>query len=367
MRDLLTQLNINSFLLIPVELVIAFSCAILVIYLKNKLFSWLIEQFEATNNIWDESIIQAIVWPSTIAILFGLILYTIEILSPLLPDKNEYVTILSDIRTVGSLIIFASFLIQLVKSIEYNYFKMIDKDSTLESASSYILGKIIKLIIITITIFTILKTQRQDFLALLTVGGAGSLIIGLAAKDMLSNFFGGLTIYLDKPFKVGDMVVTYDHELEGVVEKIGWRSTRIRTLEKRPVSVPNNIWSNIPVENASRISSHRINQVISLRYQDATKIKDIVQDIKNTINNLPGIDNSQLNIVQLNEFGSYSLNILINIYMKVMDRPTFLNIKQDVLFKIIEIVHSHQADFAVPTTNLNVSDKIISTINNSKT
>ena len=106
---------------------------------------------------------------------------------------------------------------------------------------------------------------------MLTFGGVGGLIVGLAAKDLLSNFFGGMMIYFDRPFKVGDWIRSPDRQIEGTVERIGWRMTIIRTFDKRPLYVPNSVFSSIVVENPSRMLNRRINETFGLRYQDADK------------------------------------------------------------------------------------------------
>ena len=103
---------------------------------------------------------------------------------------------------------------------------------------------------------------------LLAFGGIGGIAVGFAAKDLLANFFGGLMIYLDRPFSVGDWIRSPDKEIEGTVEDIGWRLTRIRTFDKRPLYIPNSIFASISVENPSRMSNRRIYEKIGIRYDD---------------------------------------------------------------------------------------------------
>ena len=92
----------------------------------------------------------------------------------------------------------------------------------------------------------------------LAFGGIGGIAVGFAAKDLLANFFGGLMIYLDRPFSVGDWIRSPDKNIEGTVEEIGWRLTRIRTFDKRPLYVPNSTFTQISVENPSRMLNRRI-------------------------------------------------------------------------------------------------------------
>jgi len=94
------------------------------------------------------------------------------------------------------------------------------------------------------------------------------ILVGSVAKDMLANIFGGLMIQMDKPFSTGDWIRTTDKSIEGVVEKIGWRMTRIRTFNKNPLYVPNGIFSTIPIETPSRMTNREIYVVIGIRYDD---------------------------------------------------------------------------------------------------
>ena len=145
---------------------------------------------------------------------------------------------------------------------------------------------------------------------LLTFGGVGGLIVGLAAKDLLSNFFGGMMIYFDRPFKVGDWIRSPDRQIEGTVERIGWRMTIIRTFDKRPLYVPNSVFSNIVVENPSRMLNRRINETFGLRYQDANKLALIVDDVKAMLETHPDIDAKQTLIVNFDKFGPSTLTSL---------------------------------------------------------
>ena len=86
-------------------------------------------------------------------------------------------------------------------------------------------------------------------------GGIGGIAIGFAAKDLLANFFGALMIFLDRPFSIGDWIRSPDREIEGVVEDIGWRSTKIRTFDKRPLFIPNSAFASLTVENASKMQT----------------------------------------------------------------------------------------------------------------
>ena len=129
--------------------------------------------------------------------------------------------------------------------------------------------------------------------SILTLGGVGGIVVGFAAKDMLANVFGGLMIQMDKPFSTGDWIRTTDKSIEGVVEKIGWRMTRLRTFNKNPVYVPNSIFATIPIETPSRMTNRQIHEVIGIRYDDIAQMESILEKVEELLAKSEHIDNDQ--------------------------------------------------------------------------
>ena len=197
-----------------------------------------------------------------------------------------------------------------------------------------------------------MQTFGLSLSGLLTFGGVGGLIVGLAAKDLLSNFFGGMMIYFDRPFKVGDWIRSPDRTIEGTVERIGWRMTIIRTFDKRPLYVPNSVFSNIVVENPSRMLNRRIKETIGIRYDDASKLEVIITDIQTMLENHPDIDTKQTLFVNFNAFGPSSLDFIIYTFTKTVSWVRYQQVKQDVLLKVLNIIHQHGGDVAFPTQTL---------------
>ena len=137
------------------------------------------------------------------------------------------------------------------------------------------IAKLLRISVIIIGFLIALQSIGYSISGVLAFGGVGGIAVGFAARDLLANFFGGLMIYMDRPFNVGDWIRSPDKEIEGTVEKIGWRSTTIRTFDKRPLHVPNSIFSNISVENPSRMSNRRIKETIGIRYDDLSKMEKL--------------------------------------------------------------------------------------------
>ena len=147
---------------------------------------------------------------------------------------------------------------------------------------------------------------------------------------MLANFFGGLMIYLDRPFRKGDWIRSPDRDIEGTVENVGWRQTAIRNFRKNVVYIPNSVFMNIIVENPSRMTHRRIREVIGLRYKDLSKMVPIVNAVKDMILNHPDIDHQQTTIVNFNSYNDSSLDFFIVTYAKTTEWARYHEIKQNV-------------------------------------
>ena len=188
----------------------------------------------------------------------------------------------------------------------------------------------------------------------LAFGGIGGIAVGFAARDLLANFFGALMIFLDRPFSVGDWIRSPDRNIEGTVEDIGWRQTRIRTFDKRPLYIPNSVFTSLAVENPSRMLNRRIYETIGLRYDDIDQMQAVLVDIKAMLKAHPDIDHDQILMVNFNAFGPSSVDFFVYTFTKTTVWVEYHAIKEDVLLKIAAIVAAHDAEIAFPTQTLHL-------------
>lgn len=218
--------------------------------------------------------------------------------------------------------------------------------------SARIMSRIIKITIIVVLVLLYGEHFGMSLSGLLTFGGIGGLAVGMAGKDILSNFFSGIMLYFDRPFSIGDWIRSPDRNIEGTVAEIGWRITKIKTFDNRPLYVPNSLFSSISVENPGRMTNRRITTTIGLRYEDAAKVGVIVEAVREMLKNHPAIDQRQTLLVYFNQFADSSLNIMVYCFTKTTVWAEWLAAQQDVYLKIIDIVQSHGADFAFPSQTL---------------
>jgi len=171
-------------------------------------------------------------------------------------------------------------------------------------------------------------------------------------------FFGGLIIYLDRPFKTGDWIRSPDRKIEGTVEKIGWRMTQIRSFDKRPLYIPNSIFTSIIVENPSRMLNRRIYETIGIRYDDLQQMDKIVNNVKQMLVEHKEIDEHQTLIVNFNAFSDSSVDFFVYTFTKTTNWIKFHEVKQDILIKISEIIALQNAEIAFPTTTVHLDQNL---------
>lgn len=322
----------------------------------RKVFRFMLDRAEETHNLWDDAVVIAFKSPIQWAIwLFGLNLaamFTAEVNDL---GWSDNLTVANKVATV---VVIAWILLRLISRVEVNMTTAEYMTKPMDITTATAIRKLLHASIVITAGLVILQSFGISIGGVLAFGGIGGIAIGFAAQDLLANFFGAMMIYLDKPFAVGDWIRSPDRQIEGTVEDIGWRQTLIRTFDKRPLYVPNSIFTKIAVENPSRMSNRRIYETIGVRYDDADKVEGIVNSVRSMLKNHLEIDQKQTLIVNLNLFGPSSLDFFVYTFTKTTDWVRYHEIKQDVLLKIEEIVSSAGASIAFPTQTIHLSENM---------
>ena len=238
------------------------------------------------------------------------------------------------------------FVLLIQEHLMYHSVKNYDKTSVLA------FGQIAIALTIVLSVLIILQFLGVNFTGLLAFGGFSGIAIGFAAKDLLANFFGAIMIYMDKPFKVGDWIRSPDREIEGEVESIGWRQTKIITFEKRPIYVPNSLFSTVVVENPSRMTHRRLNEVIGIRHEDLNKASDIIDDIKDFLIDHAKVDNSQSLVVGVVKINPSSVDIMIYCFTLTTTLFDFSQVRQEILLGAGNVIDKYDAKLANPTMQI---------------
>ena len=348
----LTYIFVNNLIESWVYEVFGVVLAVLIIaFITRRIFARLAHRASLSQNPWDDALINAIRRPVRYAIVIAGISYAAEIAGA----KTDAVIFdsIGPLRHVLIICMLAWALIAFVSHFEHACIRQkTQRGESFDRTTIYAMGKLVRTAILITTALVILQTLGFSISGVLAFGGIGGIAIGFAAKDLLANFFGGLMIYLDRPFTVGDWIRSPDRQIEGTVETIGWRLTTIRTFDKRPLYIPNSIFATIAVENPSRMSHRRIYETIGLRYDDIKQIDNIVKDVKAMLKSHAEIDVSQTMIVNFNAFNESSVDFFVYTFTKTTDWVYYHTVKQDVLLKISDIINAHGAEMAFPTTTL---------------
>ena len=326
-------------------------------YILRKLVDKLARKTENTKTLWDDALVGSLQQPVRWLVwIIGLSIAADIALSSDNTDIEQYV---QKARILGLAAVIAWFFIRFISRAEQN---LMDPEFTsnepLDATSVRAIAKLLRISVIITAVLVGLESIGVSISGVLAFGGIGGLAVGFAAKDLLANFFGGLMVYLDRQFAVGEWIRSPDKNIEGTVEDIGWRLTRIRTFDKRPLYVPNATFTQISVENPSRMSNRRIYETIGVRYDDAAKLPAIVADVKTMLEQHPEIDTGQTLMVYFDAFAACSLDFFIYTFTKTTVWTEYHRIKQDVLFKILEIIASHGAECAFPTSTIHIPEGI---------
>jgi small-conductance mechanosensitive channel len=227
-----------------------------------------------------------------------------------------------------------------------------------EKGVRFSVGRLIHYVLVFVGFILALIILGVDLTKVTLFASALGIGVGLAARDLVSCFFGGLMIYLDRPFAVGDWIRSPDRDIEGTVEKIGVRLTRIRTFDQRPLYVPNSVFSNTAVENPGRMLNRRIFETIGIRYDDVSKMAVIVQDVEQMLRTHPEIETGRTLMVNFTTFAPSSVDFFIYTFTKTTNLEHYHKVKQDVLLRATEIIKAHGAKIAFPTSTIHVPNRL---------
>lgn len=215
-----------------------------------------------------------------------------------------------------------------------------------------IFSKTLRAVVIVMGTLVLMQNLGFNVMSLIAGLGLGGLALALAAKDTAANLFGSVMILVDRPFKIGDWIVT--SEGEGTVEEIGFRSTRIRTFYDSLVSIPNSSLAVLKVDNMGQRSYRRIREFIGVTYDTPVeKIQQFCEGVTEIILSYNETRRESYYVV-LNRFSESSLDILMQFFIRAPDGITELKLRQDIFIKILKLAEEMEVQFAFPTRTVHV-------------
>ena len=337
------------------QLFIIVLCTVSVNFIMMRVIDVLDRLINKTETLWDDALLEAARIPLRLVFWVVGLSVSVELMQAVTEQANELFDLAPKVRQIAFIVIIAMFLNRFISYTEKNLIDPSRMRKPMDQSTAAAIAKLLRVSVIITALLIVLQTLGYSISGVLAFGGIGGMAVAFAAKDLLANFFGGMMVYLDKPFRVGDWVRSPDRSIEGTVENIGWRLTCIRTFDQRPLYIPNAMFTTVVLENPSRMLNRRINEKIGIRYEDWQKMPAIVAEVKQML-----IDHEELEtdsrtlIVNFDSYGASHLEFFIYTFTKTTQWVRYHEIKQDVLMKIMAIVNEHGAEFAFPTRTLHL-------------
>ena len=297
----------------------------------------------------DDEILNVIQKP----IAFGMIILGFNVAFSFLKFTESFSETISHTMSTLTIVLFAWVIYRVIKLFE-NSNELIAKRFKTDNGITLakLLLSILKAIILIIAGMNILSTWGINITGFVASLGLVGMAFALAAKDTASNFFGSMVLFTDQPFKVGDWIKT--PEVEGTIEAIGVRSTKVRTFARALVSVPNGNLANAAILNWSEMNKRQIKMTLGLTYSTtATQMKTILAEMRELLKNDEDI-HQQTIYIHFTEFQDSALGIFCYFFTKTTNWGEYMQVRERINLELMEIVEKNGAGFAFPSQSLYV-------------
>ncbi len=333
---------------------LAVFCWILLGLIFRKIFEFILDNYirkitSRTNFSWDDDLLDGVARP--VGFIFLMVFYMATYTNlQLTVTLNYYLsTILEIAVSVGFIWLFYN-----LSDVFTKYLALITAktETKLDDQLVPLIRKTLRFFVIFMGIIIILQNNGYNVASLIAGLGIGGLAVALAARDTLANFFGSVTIFVDKPFRIGDWIKV--GAVEGTVEEVGFRSTRIRTFYNSLVSVPNSNVANTHIDNLGLREYRRLKTVLNLTYSTTPEqMEAFVEGIKAIVKSNKHF-RQDFYEVHFNSFGAHSLDVLVYVFFKVPDWSTELQQRHNFLLEVLRLAEEVGVEFAFPTQTLHV-------------
>ena len=333
-------------------LLVVFVCV-----LSNKLASIVIEKgvVQLLIKFRGKETIDSYVRPITRPVILLLIAYLLTILVPIL----QFDLVISHYLILGvnaAVPLFFTVVFYKFVDVLSFYFQELAKhtDTTLDDQLVPLIRKTLKVFVIIIGFLFVLQNLNFNVTALLAGLSIGGLAFALASQDMIKNLFGSIMIFVDRPFQIGDWII--GSGIDGSVEEVGFRSTRVRTFANSVVSIPNGKIADMVIDNMGMREYRRYKTTLTITYDTPTyKVEAFVEGLKQIIELHPATRKDYYHVV-FNGFGASSLDILLYVFFKVPDWGLELKARHEFNLEIMSLADTLGVRFAFNTQTLHVED-----------
>ncbi|MEA1953472.1 MAG: mechanosensitive ion channel family protein [Campylobacterota bacterium] len=324
----------------------------LFILLLRKVFTLVVIVFlqkltKYTKTYYDDQIVSALKQP----LRFAFIIIAIHLFFLLIFKETQVIKNILNTMVIYTIFWAILSVAEVLRGVVYNVTCQFNHELSKE-IGDFILT-ILKILIMGVGLGAMLQVWGINVTALFASLGIGGLAFALAAKDTAANLFGSFSLLADKSIRIGEWIKVKG--VEGTVEAIGMRTTKIRSFQKSLITVPNHIVANNPIENFSRRGIRRIKMHIGLTYNtNSQQMLQIIDEIKFLLQEHEGISQKDSLMVNFDSFGDSALNILVYTFTNTSNWANYLEIREDIQLKIMKIVEDNSSSFAFPSQSIYV-------------
>lgn len=320
--------------------------------LQSVIFRGLKRVTDQTNTTADDILIEAARYPLRVLTFSLALLMLIDILN--LPESlGKWLFKPAQLGFILAGTWFCSGATQLLTLSLSNWLNK--RGTPLDEQIQPLLTRVLRVLVWMLGVLMLIQNLGYSVTGIIASLGIGGAAIAFASQDTIANVFGSAKVLLDRPFVIGDWIKSTDASIEGVVEDIGFLSTRIRTFADTQISVPNNKIANLALENFSRMTRRRIYTQIGLSYDtQIDQIQEIIPRMRALLVDHPEIDQETI-FVNFTTFSESSLDIMVYFFTKTTNWGEWLRIREGLYLKFMEIIRHSGAHIAVPARQLRVN------------
>lgn len=330
----------EKFAVVMLQIVLILLVSYIAHYIIKLLIVRVKKHFEGTETIWDDVVLESLTPPILVIIWLVAITLIMDVMSHII--EMNLMQFIPNIRKIGVILMLTWILLRMISSME----KHITAESyklAVAKGTADLLTKVSKGVILAISTLLVLESLGFSISGLIAVGGIGGIAISLAAQNMLSNIFGTLTLYMDKPFMIGEIIHVPESNLKGMVEEIGWRVTKIKNNDKFSIYVPNSTFNKSAIINISRTKNRHLLDKLGLKVNSTTQYNKIAAEVMAYLKAHKNVNQRLYIGVMLGDFGMDHMEMVIDCYLTVADGNVFQNWRSNILLAIYDIIIQNEA------------------------
>jgi len=323
-------------------------------FLEVVVIRRLVKVFSKTAFKYDEAVVTALGKPLSAFVMIGCVYLATMFIAGDLPLTDEVQALIrkSYLVAIGFVVVWGAY--RLVDVFAQYLDDVASKDDqAVKGQFVPVIKQSLRIFTLIIGGLTILSSLDVDIKALLGGLGIGGIAIALAAKDAFGNFIGTLSIFTDRPFKVGDWIIVGD-KVDGNVEQIGFRSTKVRTWPKTLMSIPNQVLATEIVDNWSHMPKRRVKMTVGVTYSTtADQMEELLKRIRRLLKDDEGVDSS-FYLVRFTDFGASSLDVFLYYFTKSIKWDEHLAVRERVNLNIMRVIREMGLSIAFPTRSIHL-------------